>query len=70
MTDIENKVADLVKNSLKDNLEANSSNWPFKNPDDYRAKTGKRFRVSIDQKNRGLSREESFREKMELLVSK
>ena len=34
----------------------------FLSPDDYRARTGKRFRMTKEQKERGLSRDEAFRE--------
>jgi len=34
----------------------------YENIEDYKTKTGKRFRMKRDQKMRGLSREEAFKE--------
>lgn len=69
MIDIEDKLGDLIKNAMKENL-LGKENWPFQDPDDYAKRTGRRFRMTADQKNRGLTREEAFRESMENMVSK
>lgn len=37
----------------------------YESIDDYTKKTGKRFRMTKEQKNKGLSREEAFKEFIE-----
>jgi|10_taG_2_1085330.scaffolds.fasta_scaffold04924_7 hypothetical protein len=39
-----------------------SSKESYSSPDEYKERTGKRFRMTKDQKSRGLSRLEAFRE--------
>jgi len=38
--------------------------------DDYKKKTGKRFRITRQQKEAGLTREQAFKEYMETLMEK
>ena len=70
MRDISDRICDLVKNAMKDNLAENSSNWPFLDPDDYHSKTGKRFRMTKDQKESGMSRDQAFQQFMEQMITK
>jgi len=42
--------------------EETAPNFVFESIEDYTTKTGKRFRMLKDQKERGLSREEAFKE--------
>jgi hypothetical protein len=70
MRDISDRISDLVKNAMKDNLAENSSNWPFLDPDDYHSKTGKRFRMTKDQKESGMSRDQAFQQFMEQMITK
>lgn len=70
MTDISDRISNLVKNAVKENLTENSSNWPFLDSDDYRAKTGKRFRMTKEQIDSGISREQAFQQFMEQMITK
>jgi hypothetical protein len=67
--DIENRISDMVTTAIKDNLTGNQ-NWPFQSIEDYKTKTGKRFRMTREQKQAGISRDEAFAQAMEILVSK
>lgn len=69
-TEIEDKISDLVKNAMKDNLTPAGSNWPFLSIEDYKQKTGKRFRLTREQKNSGITREQAFQQFMENMVRK
>ena len=40
----------------------NDSQQIYESIEDYKEKTGKRFRMTRDQKSRGLTREEAFKE--------
>lgn len=67
-TDISDKLNELVSDSIKSNLQ--SENLPFLDPEDYRKKTGKRFRMSKAQIESGITREQAFREFLETLLTK
>lgn len=62
---IDEIVAEVFSSSLKDkNLEEKEEYNGPRTIQEYTESTGKRFRVTKDQKERGLSREESFKENM------
>ena len=52
----------LVNESIKDHFEGNKPALVFESIEDYNRKTGKRFRITKDQKERGLNREDAFKE--------
>ena len=68
--EIENRISDLVKDAMKDNLTPAGPNWPFLNIEDYTQKTGKRFRMTREQRNSGITREQAFHQFMEKLMAK
>jgi hypothetical protein len=70
LENFDEKVADLVKEAMKDNLSGNLVNAPFISIQDFTAKTGKRFRMTKAQKDAGLSREQAFTEFVNNLVTK
>lgn len=70
MTNVTERLSELVKNAMKENLTGNNSNWPFLNPEDYSNKTGKRFRMTKAQKESGVTREQAFQQFMEQMVTK
>lgn len=71
MIDFDDKIKQLVQTAMKDTLGSNSNyNYPFLDIDDYRTKTGKRFRMTKSQRDQGLTREQSFRQFMESLMEK
>jgi len=71
MTDIEDRLTDLIYEALKKELaSSNDINAPFLDIDDYKKKTGKRFRITRQQKEAGLTREQAFKEYMETLMEK
>ena len=48
---------------LADNTTGSKdSSAPFANPDEYRKATGRRFRMTREQKARGITRQEAFAE--------
>jgi hypothetical protein len=53
-------ISELIKKALEDGEVAPAR--LYESPDHYRKATGKRFRMSPDQKRRGLTREEAFNE--------
>jgi len=57
---------DLLDEVFDDSMEKHFDNKKpeviYENIEDYTSKTGKRFRMNKDQKERGLSREEAFGE--------
>ena len=62
---IDEIVAEVFSSSLKDkNLEEKEEYNGPRTIQEYTESTGKRFRVTKDQKERGLSREEAFKENM------
>lgn len=70
MTNVTERLSDLVKNAMKENLSGSNSNWPFLSPEDYTKKTGKRFRMTKAQKESGITREQAFQQFMEQMVTK
>ena len=52
----------LVNESMKGHFEDNNPTLVFEDIEDYNRKTGKRFRITKDQKERGLNREDAFKE--------
>jgi hypothetical protein len=68
--EIENRISDLVKDAMKDNLTPAGPNWPFLNIEDYTQKTGKRFRITMAQRDAGITREQAFQQFMEKLMAK
>lgn len=69
MTDIEDKIENLVKTAMKSNLVSNE-NWPYSDIQDYQKKTGKRFRMTREQKESGITREQAFQQFVENLINK
>ena len=62
---IDEIVAEVFSSSLKDkNLEEKEEYNGPRTIQEYTESTGKRFRVTKDQKERGLGREEAFKESM------
>lgn len=72
MIDIEDKLTHLVADALKNELRDSSNyvNAPYLDIEDYRRKTGKRYRMTRAQKESGLTREQAFQEYMEELMNK
>ncbi len=57
--DVREEVMDMTET---EGTEATAEQATYSDPDDYREKTGKRFRMTKAQKERGLNREEAFAE--------
>tara|TARA_R110002051_G_scaffold309096_1_gene381509 strand:- start:748 stop:969 length:222 start_codon:yes stop_codon:yes gene_type:complete len=55
-------VDDLFNGILKDLEELSENNKEYSTPEMYKEKTGKRFRMTKEQKTRGMSRKEAFEE--------
>ena len=55
---LDNLISKAMENTFT--AEANEGSLPFANPEDYRKATGKRFRVTKEQKENGMSRQEAF----------
>tara|TARA_R110000851_G_scaffold229758_4_gene382482 strand:+ start:1659 stop:1877 length:219 start_codon:yes stop_codon:yes gene_type:complete len=71
MTDIEDRLTDIVSEALKRELtSSNSINSPFLDVEDYKKKTGKRFRRTRNQIESGLTKEQSFQQYMETMIEK
>jgi len=69
MRNLEDRLTSLIDEALKKQLANNNDiNAPFMDIDDYKKKTGKRFRMTREQKESGLTREQAFREYMETLM--
>lgn len=49
-------------------VDSNSKRYPYASIEEYSNATGKRFRITKEQKERGLSREEAFMEFMDKMV--
>ena len=58
------KLNNIIEKAMSNALEENSPERQpqYANPDEYRKATGKRFRMTRDQKERGISRDEAFAE--------
>ena len=58
-----NEIMDEVfKEKMDDHFDGKKPEIFYENIEDYTSKTGKRFRINKDQKERNLSRDEAFRE--------
>jgi len=66
MTDFIKQLDKLIEKAMKKELSKAKAPEPtiqeYKDIEDYQRKTGKRFRMLKEQKERGLSREEAFAE--------
>jgi flagellar biosynthesis chaperone FliJ len=66
MTDFIKQLDKLIEKAMKKELSKAKAPEPtiqeYKDIEDYQRKTGKRFRMLKEQKERGLSREEAFDE--------
>ena len=66
MTDFIKQLDKLIEKAMKKELSKGKQPEPtiqeYKDIEDYQRKTGKRFRMLKEQKERGLSREEAFAE--------
>tara|TARA_R100000231_G_scaffold139289_1_gene119969 strand:+ start:302 stop:517 length:216 start_codon:yes stop_codon:yes gene_type:complete len=68
---IEDRLATVIDKALKRQLSnSNDINAPFMDIEDYKKKTGKRFRMTKAQRESGLTREQAFQEFMEKMVDK
>ena len=71
MMNLEDRLTDLINETLKKQLSSsNDINAPFIDIEDYKKKTGKRFRMTKAQRDSGLTREQAFQEFMEKMVEK
>jgi hypothetical protein len=71
MESLEDRLTSLIDETLKRQLSSsNDINAPFIDIDDYKKKTGKRFRMTKAQRDSGLTREQAFQEFMEKMVEK
>lgn len=65
------KIGELVDKAMKENFSGKEShNWPYESIEDYKAKTGKKFRMTKRQKESGMTREQAFAEFMDNMVKK
>ena len=66
MTDFIKQLDKLIEKAMKKELSKAKTSEPtiqeYRDIEDYQRKTGKRFRMLKEQKERGLSREEAFAE--------
>ena len=66
MTDFIKQLDKLIEKAMKKELskgkQPEATIQEYKDIEDYQRKTGKRFRMLKEQKERGLSREEAFAE--------
>ena len=66
MTDFIKQLDKLIEKAMKKELSTSkkpeTTIQEYKDIEDYQRKTGKRFRMLKEQKERGLSREEAFAE--------
>jgi hypothetical protein len=71
MDNIEDRLKDLVSEAMRKELaNRDDVNAPFIDIEDYKKKTGKRFRMTKDQRDAGLSREQAFQQFMEKMIEK
>lgn len=65
MSNTEDRLQQLVNDSMKTELKKTDAQVvKYASPEEYKRATGKRFRMTKEQKARGISREEAFREFM------
>jgi|TARA_S200002703_G_scaffold71705_1_gene62163 hypothetical protein len=68
---IEERLTSMIQEALRKQLSnSNDINAPFIDIEDYKKKTGKRFRITKAQRDAGLTREQAFQEFMEKMVDK
>ena len=68
---IEDRLGLVIEDAmLKQLSNSNDINAPFIDIEDYKKKTGKRFRMTKAQRESGLTREQAFQEFMERMVEK
>ena len=68
---IEERLTSMIQEALRRQLSnSNDINAPFIDIEDYKKKTGKRFRITKAQRDAGLTREQAFQEFMEKMVDK
>lgn len=53
---------EILPESMNEHFASKKPEIIYENIEDYTSKTGKRFRLTKDQKERGLTREEAFSE--------
>lgn len=71
MNDLEDRLKEIVNNALKRELTRNDNeNTPFLDIEDYKRKTGKRFRRTREQMEAGLTKEQAFQQFMEEMMDK
>ena len=59
---LEDIMDEVFNDSVEKHFDDKKPQVIYENIEDYTTKTGKRFRMNKDQKERGLSREEAFGE--------
>jgi hypothetical protein len=59
---LEDLLDEVFNDSMEKHFDEKKPEVIYENIEDYTTKTGKRFRMNKDQKERGLSREEAFGE--------
>ena len=59
---LEDLLEEVFPDTMEKHFEGKKPEVIYENIEDYTSKTGKRFRMNKDQKERGLSREEAFGE--------
>jgi len=59
---LEGILDEVFNESMEKHFDDKKPEVIYENIEDYTSKTGKRFRMNKDQKERGLSREEAFGE--------
>jgi len=68
---IEDRLTELIDEAFKKQLSRSSDiNGPFLDIEDYKKKTGKRFRMTKNQIESGLTREQAFQEYMEKMIDR
>tara|TARA_R100000008_G_C3576761_1_gene165751 strand:- start:1653 stop:1889 length:237 start_codon:yes stop_codon:yes gene_type:complete len=55
-------IDEVFKEKMDDHFDGKKPEIFYESIEDYTRATGKRFRINKDQKERGLSRDEAFRE--------
>lgn len=68
---LEDKLTSMIQEAMRRQLSnRNDVNSPFIDIEDYKKKTGKRFRMTKAQRDAGLTREQAFQEFMENMIDK
>jgi len=62
MTLLNELMDEVFKEKMDDHFDGKKPEIFYESIEDYTSKTGKRFRMNKDQKERNLSRDEAFRE--------